>query len=954
MLVGRESERRAVGSLLAAARAGESRVLVLRGEPGIGKTALLDEAARHAEGMRVLRAQGVESEQFVPFSGLHQLLRPVLGVLHEIPTAQARHLEAALLLGPGPGTQAPPSRFAVGAATLSLLCRAAEDAPLAVLVDDAHLLDAPSAEALVFAARRLVADPVAVLVGVRTGEGGAAAWAGLPELVVVGLDLAATAALLARAAGAALRDDRVERLHLATAGNPLALLELGARGTAADAPAGAPVAVSEQLSRAFLGRVGELTPATRTGLLVAAADGASLAVVLEACAALGVPDPGLGQAEDVGLITVTGDRVTFRHPLVRSAVYGSAGPAARRAVHRAVAAVLPRSETDRLAWHLSESAVAPDEDTAATLDRVAAQASARGAYALAASTHERAAELTAEPTRRVGRLAAAGEAAWLAGLTARSVALLDRALAADPPPLLRARIQERRGAVETRCGSLDQALVTFVEAAEAVRGTDPDAAVRLFADAVHVAFYLGAPAAAMRASEAIDALADVTTDADARALGLIATGMAMVIAGAGEAGVARLRAAAYALVAPDGGVQRGDRFRLPLRIQGALWLRDAGDLRDVVGETIDRLREQSALGSLPYLLMHLARDAATTDRWDDAEAAYLEAVRLAHEAGHTTELTVALAGLACLHARRGESTDCLRAVTAALGLARRHHIRLASFWATFAQGDLAAGAGRVEDAARHYEQLLGQLTERGLGDPDQSCAPELVETYVHLARTDEAGALAERFAAAADAKGQPWSRARAQRALGLAAADGEVHFRSALELHARTADRYEGARTELAFGAWLRRARRRTEARPLLRSALATFESLGATPWADVAAHELGATGETATRRPALAADRLTPQERQIAAMLASGRTTRETAAALFLSPKTVEYHLRHVYQKLGVRSRAELAGALAGTHGGALPDGADAAGAGAPGAGPGGRPPSAARGRRPPLSPRR
>lgn len=912
MLVGRESERRAIGSLLAAARVGESGVLVLRGEPGIGKTALLAEAERSDGGMRVLRAQGVESEQFVPFSGLHQLLRPVLGVLDEIPGAQAGHLAAALLLGPG--AQPPPSRFAVGAATLSLLCRAAEDAPLAVLVDDAHLLDAPSAEALVFAARRLVADPVAVLVGVRTGEPGAAAWDGLPGLAVVGLDLPATAALLAHAGAGPLPDDRVGRLHQATAGNPLALLELGARGAAVDvAPAGAPVAVSEQLSRAFLGRVRELGPAVRTGLLVAAADGASLAVVLAACAALGVPDPGLGSAEDAGLITLAGDRVTFRHPLVRSAVYGSADPAVRRAVHRAVAAVLPRSETDRLAWHLSESAVAPDEDTAATLDRVGAQASARGAYALAASTHERAAELTSAASRRAGRLAAAGEAAWLAGLTDRSVTLLDRALAAEPPPLLRAQIQERRGAVETRCGSLDDALATFLDAADAVRGTDPDTAVRLLADAVHVAFYLGAPGAAMRASEAIDVLTVDARDADTRALGLIASGMALVLSGAGEAGVARLRAAAYALVTPDGGVPGADRFRLPLRIQGALWLRDAGDLRHVVGEAIDRLREQAALGSLPYLLMHLARDAATTDRWDDAEAAYLEAVRLAHEAGHTTELAVALAGLACLHARRGQETDCLRAVTAAEGLADRHHIRLATFWAAFARGDLAAGAGRTEEAARHYESLLAQLAGRGLRDPDQSCAPELVETWVHLGRPADARSLAERFADAAAAKGQPWSGARAERALGLTADDGEPHFRAALELHARTADRYEDARTGLAFGAWLRRARRRTEARPLLRAALATFEALGATPWADVAAHELGATGETATRRPAVATDRLTPQERQIAAMLASGRTTRETAAALFLSPKTVEYHLRHVYQKLGVRSRTELAGVLAG-----------------------------------------
>jgi DNA-binding CsgD family transcriptional regulator len=333
-------------------------------------------------------------------------------------------------------------------------------------------------------------------------------------------------------------------------------------------------------------------------------------------------------------------------------------------------------------------------------------------------------------------------------------------------------------------------------------------------------------------------------------------------------------------------------------------------VRDAVNRTIVRMREQAALGSLPHLLMQIARDAATADRWEDAEASYLEAIRLARETGQSTDYAVCLAGLAILNARRGRAQECRDNVAAAADVARRNHIRLASFWLELAQGDLAAGAGDAAAAARHYEALEAALAGTGLADPDQSCAPELVEAYAHLGRADDARRLAEEFAARARAKGQPWSLARAERALALCGSGDEAarHFRAALELHARTPDVYETARTQLALGSGLRRERQRVEARPALRSAMATFERLGATPWADRAAQELAATGETVRRRESDPVDLLTPQERQIAQMLASGRTTREAAAALFISPKTVEYHLRHVYLKLDIRSRSALA----------------------------------------------
>lgn len=906
MLVGRVSERRVISTLLAGARVGDSRVLVLSGEPGIGKTALLAEAETLAGEMRVLRAQGVESEQFVPFAGLLQLLRPVLPLLETIPAPQSAALSSALLLGSS--ATAEPSRFAVGAATLSLLSRAAEDRPLAVLIDDAHLLDNSSAEALVFAARRLLSDAVAILAGVRAGEPGSATWSALPVLPVDGLDLDSARELVRRASGSVRREQLV-RLHRATAGNPLALLELGDHlGQIEAVPLDAPLTVSEHLVRSFIGRVADLSEGARAALLVAAADSTSLTTVHRACRVLGTAELSLAEAEDAGLLAVRGDRIEFRHPLVRSAVYGDADPETRRAVHRALAGVIPADQTDRLAWHLSEGAVAPDEVTAVTLDRVAAQATARGAHAIAASAHERAAELTASLEHLAKRLASAGEAAWLSGLSERAVALLDRALASGPDALLRAHIQALRGAVETRCGSLDAALATLVEAADTVQASDPDTAVTLLADAIHVSFYLAEPAAAMRACVTIDSLLDSCADPYARVLGSMASGMALVLNGSGVRGIARVRGAAYSLVLPE--AAPADGFRLPVRLLGALWLRDSGPLRNEVGDAIDRMREQAALGSLPYLLMHIARDAATSDRWDDAESAYQEAIRLARETGQSTDLAVSLAGLACLDARRGREQECRAYVEAAEDLCRKNHIRLGSFWLELAQGDLASGLGDPGAAVGHYEALESQLVATALADPDQSCAAELVETYVQLGREKEARRVADEFASKAEAKGQPWSLARSGRALGLCTSNStsEAHFRSALALHAETPDRYETARTELAFGARLRRERRRVESRPFLGSALRTFEDLGAAPWADRAAQELRATGETVRRREADVMDELTPQERQIAQLLAKGRTTREAAAALFISPKTVEYHLRHVYLKLDIRSRAALA----------------------------------------------
>ncbi|QZY28802.1 helix-turn-helix transcriptional regulator [Nocardioides coralli] len=904
MLVGRDLERRALAELLAGARVGEGRALVVSGEPGVGKTALLEDAAGLATGMRVLRAQGVDAERMLAFAGLSQLLAPLLPLLDEVPGVQSEALRSALLLGdadPGPV----PTRFAVGAAALSLLSRAAEDRPLAVLVDDGHLLDEASADALVFASRRLTSDAVAVLVALRPGEP-EQAWSPLPRLDLAGIDLPAAATLL----GEETPEDRVRRLHHATGGNPLALLELR-DADLGPGPADLPLPVSVTVGRAFLDQTRDLDDDARTTLLVAATDGSSLVRVLDAARSLGVAAPTLTLAVDAGLVSVREDRVEFRHPLVRSAVYGAAPPAVRRDVHRALAAVVPPTQPERLAWHLSQSAVAPDDDTATTLQSVARTATSRGAHAVAATALERAAELAGTAAHRAGLLVESAYGAWLAGWPQRALDLADRAVATAPDA--RVRAQQLRGAVLTRAGSLPEAQATLLAAAAEAADADPALAVSLYSDAVHATFLLADAAAATRCCTALDRLLETVTDADVVALARMASGMALVVSGRGAEGVDRVREALAPVAAGTASDQ--DLLRHPLLLQGALWVRERGPVRDAVIRAMGDLRDRAALGSLPLLLMQLGREAATTDRWDDAASAYSEGIRLARETGQTNDLAMALAGLAVLEARRGRAEPCEAYAAEAAGIAERDTVRVAGLWAAAARGDLAAGRGDPAAAVGPYERVESLLAGTGFADPDQSCTPELVEVLLHLGRPAEAAERAAAHAGLAEQKGEAWALARAARTRGLCAdtpEQAEAAFAEALELHAGTPDRYEAARTRLALGARLRRERRRVDARPPLREALSAFEDLGARPWADRTAQELEATGETAQRRDLGPVEQLTPQERQIAQLLAEGRTTREAAGALFLSPKTVEYHLRHVYQKLGIRSRTELAAAMA------------------------------------------
>jgi DNA-binding CsgD family transcriptional regulator len=445
----------------------------------------------------------------------------------------------------------------------------------------------------------------------------------------------------------------------------------------------------------------------------------------------------------------------------------------------------------------------------------------------------------------------------------------------------------------------------------AAGSADPERAVAMLADAAIACFYAGNPAEMLVVAE--QARAVLPADASPRAsfLAGITVGMARILGGDAAAGAEDLHGAIK--LAEGSAELREDLQLVPWLAMGPLFLRETGVGRSLVEDALRTARDRAAVGALPYVLNLIARDQVATDRWAVAEATCLEAIDLARESGQQTELALGLASLAFLQARRGREQECRDHAAEALRLSRELGARLPEIWATAALGDLELGLGDAARAAAQFERQRQLLAELAITDADLSPAAELAEAYNRLGRDDEAREVAAAFTGAAEAKGQPWPLARALRTQGLLAADADFPaiFDHAIRLHAQTLDAFETARTRLAYGERLRRARNRVLAREQLRAALDTFERLGAGPWADRASAELAATGETRRRRDPATIDELTPQELQIALALAAGKTTRETAAALFLSPKTVEYHLRHVYQKLGIHSREELARAL-------------------------------------------
>ncbi|MER6000576.1 AAA family ATPase [Nonomuraea angiospora] len=987
MLHGRERECGLVARLLDDARARRSGALVIRGEAGIGKSALLDFAAAQASDLRVLRGGGVESEAELPYAAVHQLLHPVRDRLPAIPAGQSAALRGAFGLGdPVEG-----DRFLVSVAVLSLLSEVAEERPLLCLVDDAHWLDGASADALAFVARRLEAEGVALLFAVRdddmedthprsgrdpvggvdpaVGGPGGSIWtvvgggrfAGLPELRLRGLDPEAARALLAERAGVTLAPAVADLLVSSTAGNPLALLEvpgsLSAEQLAGVRPLPERLPVGAAVEQVFLVRVRERSAPAQTLLLVAAAEeSGNVELVLRAAQALGVAPDALDEAETAGLVRVEGGAIVFRHPLVRSAIYRGATFLQRRAVEQALAAALADEDVDRRAWHLAAAAIGPDEAVARELEQSAERAARRGGHAAATSALRRSAALTASAEDRARRLTLAAEAGWLAGQPDGARALLDEAAQYATDPRLRSRGTYVRGVIESVCGRPDTAYAMLIGGSEPVADLDPGQAARMLTEAGRLAWAasdhprLAEAGRRLAALPAIEAAAgsppaeDVApTGASLRpteeaVAGSSRTGVEDDVAGLGSPSVegneAGLRTVGVVVTASarlvmglaaflDGDAERA----APLLREGRALAKDAADPQDLglaggaalflgadaaalelFTAAAVRARTSGAVSALPMVLAPLAAVQMWTGRFAAAGATASEGFRLAVDTGQDNPAAHHRAVLAWIAAAQGRAEECRTEASAALAHAIGQRLGPPAGIAAWALALLDLGEGRTEEA---FDRLTA-LADAGPGEGHPIvkifAAADLVEVAVRTDRMERARAALDLLRGWAGPARVRWAHALVARCQGLLGGDAyDAHFTEALSLHAMAGRPFDTARTALLFGEALRRRRRRAEARRHLRAACETFERLDAAPWAEFARVELQATGETARKRDPAAVAQLTPQEVQITRLVSEGGTNREIAAQLFLSPRTVDYHLHKVFVKLGVSSRAEL-----------------------------------------------
>jgi DNA-binding CsgD family transcriptional regulator len=911
MLFGRLSECERVDQLLAQARAGRSDALVLRGEAGIGKSALCGYAAERATDMTVLRASGAPTESELAFSGLADVLRPLFSRLDKLPPQQAVALASALALGP----PAPVGHFAICVATLGVLGAAAEDRPVLVIVDEAESIDRSSAEALLFAERRLDADRVALLFAVRDGRPTIFDLADLPELRLAPLDRDAAQALLTSCAEVTIAPNVTERLLLAAAGNPLALVEipalLSAQQLAGKSPLDDELTTSATVERAFLRQVESLTEASREALLVAAAsDTGELDTIVSALTALHVDPRSLEPPEKAALVSISEGVLEFRHPLLRAAVYRTSSAVARRAAHQALADAVPgERQLDQRAWHLAAAALGHDDVAARALEEAALAARRRGGHAEAASAFGRAGRLSATGFERARRLREAAADTWLVGRADDARGLLDEALDNADDPSVRAAIQHRRGVIDMWQGSPLASHALLAEEAAGIVELDPARAAKMLTDAAWACFMAAEISTGLETAERANELG-TQVGGIAETLAKAVLGIALVLNGDAQRAVPLFADYIGLLDSLESSPSPG--LYQPLRPDGQLlmWFEQYDRAREVLVRTIDSARAGSALGALPYALSVLADLDFRTGNWAAAYAGATEAVRLADETNQITTLAFSLGGLARLEAAQGRESDCRAHSERALAIA---YPRVGAVVALAGSGLglLELGLGHVEQAMEQLEALARRASEHGLKEPGViQWAPDLIETYVRVGRSPEAKLALEQFEALARKTQRTWALAAAARCRGLLASDDgfEVEFRRALELHAATRTPFEHARTELCLGERLRRAKRRAEAREPLRAALKAFDRLGAAPWSERARTELAATGETASRRDPYAAERLTPQELQVALVVARGATNKEAGAALFLSPKTIETHLGRVYRKLNIRSRTELA----------------------------------------------
>jgi DNA-binding CsgD family transcriptional regulator len=904
VLIGREAECALLDRLLRDARTGRSGALVLYGEPGIGKSALVEYAVAEASPMRTLRITGLEAASEVPFRALGELLRPVQPAMRRIPNAQRQALYTAFGLEGGGDTEP----VAVAAATLALLAKLAEDDPLLCVVDDAHWIDRESAEALTVAAARLDAEGVVVLFAAREDEGFDAR--GLPNTRLGGLVPDASRALLARHVPG-LAPEVADRLVLETAGNPLALVELprllSDAQLAGREDLDRPLPVAGVLEQSFVRRARALSEEAQRGLLLAAAsDSEDLGLIMRAARALGVEAPAVEAADSAGLVSIRGWRLRFRHPLVRSAIYQAATLAERRAVHTAVAdALSSESDADRRAWHRAAAALGPDEEIAAELERAAASARLRGGFAAEARTLELAARLEPEDASRARRLVDAAAAAWRAGRTSEATQLLDEATPVIADTELRANAHELRAEILKRHGRAEEAHELLVAEAARLESVEPVRAARMLTKASHLFFRREQVGRALQLAErAWDVAGHEVAAKDLELAGTLA--WARVYVGQSAAG------RKLALDCAELSERTGETANGPQVAWCLSWLEEFDRARLLIERAAAAHREAGAFGDLAYVLFFLADLEFRLGRLGAAYAAAQEACRLGDQTRRDNVLMPALTVLAAVEAVFGRESDARTHATHALAIAGAIFNLTFVARANAALGLLELAIGHPQEAIGYLELVERQMQRSDVAEPSMlEWRPDLIEAYIRTSRLDEAVDQLETWERDAARTERLWALAAADRYRGLLASDSEfdAHFEGALALHDEQAPRpIERARTELCYGERLRRAGRRVDARSHLRAALEAFDAAGAVPWSERTRSELAATGETVGRRDPTAAERLTPQELQIALAVGEGKTNKEVAAALFLSQKTIEYHLHNVYRKLDVHSRAQLA----------------------------------------------
>jgi DNA-binding CsgD family transcriptional regulator len=909
VLRGRRAESALLEGIVAAVRRGESRTLLLLGEAGIGKTALLRYLVDTASDLRIARAVGVESEMELAFAGLHQLCGPILDRLERLPAPQRDALRVVFGLSEGPA----PDGFMVGLGALSLLSEVAAEGPLVCVVDDAQWLDHASARTLAFVARRLLAEPVALIF---SGREAGPELRGLPELQLTGLGAEESRALLSSAIPGRL-DDRVrDRIVAETRGNPLAMLELPRSMSAAELAGGfgltEPGDLPGHIEAHYLRRTRRLPEPTQRLIMLAATDSTGDAALLwRAADRVGIGATALAPAEEAGLLEIR-ERVIFHHPLVRSAVYRAAGAEKRRGAHLALAeATDAEADPDRRAWHLAAAAQEADEEVASELERSADRAQARGGLAAAAAFLERSAALTEDPARRAERALAAADADLQAGALDRALRLLDVTEGGPLDEFQRARLDRLRGEIAYASRHGGDALPLLLGAAKRLERVDPGLAVETYLDAFFVALTTGRLATGDPVVEVAEAMAAAPPPAGLpRPADLLLDGLAILITDGYAAGAPKLQRALSDFRDEQLSLEQGLRW-LPLACKTAHDMWDDDSWLLLSRRLVDLARDAGALAVLPVGLS--LRVAIELFGGDFAAAESLsEETEAVSDATRSALAPYGRLVVAAWRGREDETLQLIEAATPDIVARGEGHWLTACDWATAV---LYNGLGRFDEACVAAASARAYPHELGLSN---WALTELAEAAARSGDSVRASESIERLTEMAAPTGSDWALgnvayARAVVSEGRAA---ERFYREAIEHLERTRIRVQLARARLLYGEWLRRENRRLDARAQLRVAHELFTATGMEAFAGRARAELLATGEKVRKRTVETRDDLTPQEWQIARLAGEGLSNPEIGARLFLSPRTVEWHLRKVFTKLGIGSRRDLRRALDGVEG--------------------------------------